>query len=91
MFSLGPNVYPWYGEGQGPSAGVFLAAGYSQLLNQLLGVLSVSFAMIAFSLLLWLALSFTVGIRVTAAEEQEGLDLSEHSMEAYSGFLKEQE
>lgn len=91
LFSVGPNIYPWYSDMNGPLAGLFFGGGYSQFLNQLLGVLAVGFAMIAFSLLLWLTLSFTVGIRVTPMEEQEGLDLSEHSMEAYSGFIKEQD
>ncbi len=91
LFSIGPEVYPWYSETGGPLAGLFFGGGYSQFLNQLLGVLAVGFAMIAFSLLLWLTLSFTVGIRVSPMEELEGLDLSEHSMEAYSGFMKEQE
>ncbi|WP_347178979.1 ammonium transporter [Roseofilum casamattae] len=91
LFSVGPEIYTWYGEAGGPLVGLLFGGGYSQLLNQLLGVLAVGFTMIGFSLLLWLALNFTVGIRVSADEELAGLDLSEHSMEAYSGFYKEQD
>jgi Amt family ammonium transporter len=30
-----------------------------------------------------------MGLRVTLEEEIEGLDIGEHGMEAYSGFVKE--
>jgi Amt family ammonium transporter len=30
-----------------------------------------------------------LGIRVSALEEAEGLDIGEHGMEAYTGFVKE--
>jgi Amt family ammonium transporter len=30
-----------------------------------------------------------MGIRVEPEEEMKGLDISEHGMEAYSGFLKD--
>lgn len=89
LFSVGPNVFPWYGAANGPLAGLFLGGSVDQLLTQLLGVLSVGGFTAAFSTVVWLVLRFTVGIRVTPTEEYEGLDLSEHSMEAYSGFLKE--
>jgi Amt family ammonium transporter len=89
LFSVGPDVYPWYGAANGPLAGLFLGGSVDQLLTQLLGVLSVGGFTAAFSTVVWLLLRFTVGIRVTPTEEYEGLDLSEHSMEAYSGFLKE--
>ncbi|GAB4341961.1 MAG: ammonium transporter [Cyanophyceae cyanobacterium] len=89
LFSVGPNVYPWYGAANGPLAGLLLGGSVDQLLTQLLGVLSVGGFTAAFSTVVWLLLRFTVGIRVTPTEEYEGLDLSEHSMEAYSGFLKE--
>jgi ammonium transporter, Amt family len=37
----------------------------------------------------WLVIKAILGIRVTAEEEAEGLDIGEHGMEAYSGFVKE--
>ena len=37
-------------------------------------------------MIFWALLKFTVGIRVSAAEEIEGLDIGEHGMEAYPGF-----
>ena len=36
--------------------------------------------------MVWYALKATVGIRVSAEEEREGLDAGEHGMEAYSGL-----
>ena len=42
-----------------------------------------------FSGVVWYILKITIGIRVHAEEEFIGLDISEHGMEAYSGFVKE--
>lgn len=39
--------------------------------------------------IVWTILKATLGIRVTPEEELEGLDVGEHGMEAYSGFVKE--
>jgi Amt family ammonium transporter len=39
--------------------------------------------------IVWTILKATLGIRVTPEEEMEGLDVGEHGMEAYSGFVKE--
>jgi Amt family ammonium transporter len=36
----------------------------------------------------WYLIKVTMGIRVSAAEELEGLDLGEHGMEAYAGFVQ---
>ena len=36
--------------------------------------------------IVWYVLKVTVGIRVSAEEEREGLDTGEHGMEAYPGF-----
>jgi Amt family ammonium transporter len=41
------------------------------------------------SAIFWLALKATVGIRVHAEQEFIGLDIAEHGMEAYTGFMKE--
>ena len=38
--------------------------------------------------LTWLALKYTLGIRVAEEEELEGLDIGEHGMEAYPGFVQ---
>jgi Amt family ammonium transporter len=38
------------------------------------------------ALLLFVALRYTVGLRVGRDEEMGGLDVGEHGMEAYGGF-----
>jgi ammonium transporter, Amt family len=63
--------------------GLFFGGGVEQLLVQLKGVLAVGAFAFTASILLWLALKATLGIRVSAEEEFEGLDKGEHGMEAY--------
>ncbi len=57
------------------------------LLAQLIGI-GVGFVW-AFGtgLVLFMAIKHTIGLRVTAAEEEEGLDIGEHGGEAYTGFV----
>jgi Amt family ammonium transporter len=66
-----------------------LGGGLTQLIPQIIGILSVGGITVLLSTIFWLALKATLGIRVTQEEELEGLDIGEHGMEAYSGFLKE--
>jgi Amt family ammonium transporter len=54
--------------------------------TQVLGTLSISAFAFLFSLLLALIAKFTLGIRVGAEEEDEGLDLGEHGQPAYADF-----
>jgi Amt family ammonium transporter len=56
------------------------------LFAQLIGI-GVGFAW-AFGtgLVLFLAIKYTIGLRVTEAEEEEGLDIGEHGGEAYTGI-----
>jgi len=53
---------------------------------QIVGALSVSALAFVSSLILALAIKATMGIRVSADEEAEGLDISEHGAEAYPDF-----
>ena len=55
-------------------------------MTQLIGTLSVSAAAFIFSLIVFGILKVTIGVRVSAEEEAEGLDLSEHGQEAYPDF-----
>ncbi|HIK03179.1 MAG TPA: ammonium transporter [Trichormus sp. M33_DOE_039] len=89
LWSVGPGVYSWYGEGLGPAKGLFAGGGVGQLGIQFLGVISVGGMTVLLSTIIWAILKATLGIRVTREEEMEGLDIGEHGMEAYSGFLKE--
>ena len=53
---------------------------------QLAGLLSIFFWVFLTSLLVWAAIKYTIGIRVDAEHEYEGVDLSECGMEAYPEF-----
>lgn len=86
LFSVGPGIYPWYGDGAGPAAGLFFGWSIGQLLAQVTGIIAVGLFTVSFSLVAWSLLKITVGIRVPAAEETNGLDLGEHAMEAYPEF-----
>ncbi len=89
LFAVGPEVYSWYGDGAGPAKGLFYGGGITALIPQIIGVVAVGAFTVAFSAVVWGILKATLGIRVTRQEELEGLDIGEHGMEAYSGFLKE--
>jgi Amt family ammonium transporter len=65
-------------------------AGQGQLLvNQILGIVAVGAFVVVLSAIAWLVLKAILGIRVSPEEEIYGLDIGEHGMEAYSGFVKE--
>ena len=53
---------------------------------QIVGALSVSALAFVSSFILAMAIKATMGIRVSADEEAEGLDISEHGAEAYPDF-----
>jgi ammonium transporter, Amt family len=73
----------------GPKAGLLFGGGFEQLLPQVIGTLAVAGFTVVLTSSFWLLLKSTMGIRVDVEEELMGLDLSEHSMEAYAGFVKE--
>jgi len=69
--------------------GLFFGGGFAQLGAQILGILSIGLFTVVFTSIVWMVLKATLGIRVEAEEEMKGLDIGEHGMEAYSGFLKD--
>ncbi|MBZ8180833.1 ammonium transporter [Oscillatoria salina] len=69
--------------------GLLFGGGITQLLAQIIGILVIGGFTVLFSTIVWLALKATLGIRVSAEEEIHGLDIGEHGMEAYAGFVKE--
>jgi Amt family ammonium transporter len=71
----------------GPYAGLFFGGGTKQLVAQLVGVLAVGAYVVPVSAIAWMLIKATVGLRVSAAEEIEGLDIGEHGNEAYHGFV----
>ncbi len=68
--------------------GLLLGGGFSLLYHQLIGVLVVGAFTFGVSFVIWVALKKSMGIRVSEAEEIEGLDLGEHGIEAYPNFEK---
>jgi ammonium transporter, Amt family len=78
-----------FGAAPAPKLGLLFGGGLEQLGYQIVGVLAVGAATLLLSSLFWLAIKSSVGIRVSSDEEFEGLDISEHGMEAYAGFSKE--
>ena len=55
---------------------------------QLIGSIAVCAFAFIFALVLAIVLKATIGLRVSAEEEEEGLDLGEHGQEAYPDFAK---
>ena len=90
LFATGSGVTKFgtelYAEGMGPKAGLFLGGGIEQLWTQFISAALVGLITVVLSTIFWLALKATLGIRVSAEEELQGLDISEHGMEAYAGF-----
>jgi Amt family ammonium transporter len=70
-------------------SGLFYSGSFGQLGTQIIGILAIGGFTVVLSTIFWLALKATVGIRVHPEQEYEGLDIAEHGMEAYNGFLKE--
>src|SRR3989338_1595787 len=70
-----------------PKAGLFFGGGAEQLLLQLIGILAVVVWSFIISFIVWKILKHTIGIRVSQKAEVDGLDLAEHGMEAYPGFV----
>ncbi len=68
--------------------GLLMGGGIQQLLVQLLGVAAFGLLTVTLSSVVWLALKYTVGLRVSLSEEREGLDIGEHGIEAYPGFAQ---
>jgi ammonium transporter, Amt family len=74
-----------YGVTPAPKLGLLFGGGFEQLSYQLIGTLAVGVTTVVLCVAFWAALKATLGIRVTPEEEFQGLDISEHGMEAYPG------
>ena len=59
------------------------------IISQVIGIFAIGSFTILFSLIAWFLIKATIGMRVSESEEIQGLDIGEHGMEAYSGFVKE--
>ena len=66
--------------------GLLHGGGFLQLGIQALGALAVGAFVFCGMALVFFIIKKTVGLRVSREEELKGLDISQHGMEAYSGF-----
>jgi len=67
-------------------SGLLYGHGVSQLITQIIGVGAGFVWAFGLGMVLFLAIKYTIGLRVSEKEELQGLDIGEHGMEAYSGF-----
>ena len=70
-------------------SGLLFGGGIGQLLIQIIGIVATGAFTVSFSVVVWMILKQTMGIRVTKEEELIGLDIGEHGMQAYTGFVTE--
>jgi Amt family ammonium transporter len=87
LFAEGPGKL--YKEGLGPARGLILGGGLTQIIPQVVGILAVAAFTLVTTAAAWIVIKAVAGLRVPEEEELKGLDIGEHGMEAYSGFLKE--
>jgi Amt family ammonium transporter len=73
------------------AAGVFAASGFSLRVVgvQLLGIVAAFLWAFTIMMAFFYLLRKTVGLRVSAEEEMEGLDINEHGNEAYGGDMRQ--
>ena len=81
--AFGTIMVGFLANGDGIS-GLFYGGGTDLLVAQLVGVLAVAAWSIGTGLVLFFALKYTLGLRVTKKEEENGLDYYEHGETAYS-------
>ncbi|OAM91211.1 ammonium transporter [Termitidicoccus mucosus] len=61
-------------------------AGFAQLFSQIVGIVAIGAFTFVFSLVAFKLIQLVMGLRVSAEEEQVGLDIGEHGNEAYPDF-----
>jgi len=61
-------------------------AGGAQVVSQLIGIAAIGVFTFVFAFVLFTVIKLTMGLRVSAEEETEGLDIGEHGNEAYPYF-----
>jgi len=66
--------------------GLFFGGGMAQLMPQIIGIVAAAVITFVLSMVFWVILKVTIGIRVSDAEQLEGLDLGEHDQAAYPDF-----
>lgn len=73
--------------GDGVGKGLFYGGGFAQLGTQLLGLITVDVYVVAVMFIIFKIIDKTIGLRVPAEVEIDGLDIHEHGLaSAYAGF-----
>ena len=67
--------------------GLFFGGGAGLLMAQLAGIVSVGAFVFVVSMVFWKIIDAFIGVRVSADEEIEGLDIGEHGNVAYPDFV----
>ena len=67
--------------------GLFFGGGSGLLMAQIAGIVGVGIFVFIVAMIFWKILQGTIGIRVSAEEEMEGLDIGEHGNIAYPDFV----
>lgn len=67
--------------------GLFFGGGTKLLMAQLTGVAAVGAFVFIAAAIVFLAIKYTIGLRVSLQEEIEGLDIGEHGQTAYPEFV----
>ena len=68
------------------AVGIFSTNEDHNVLTQLTGIVAIGIFTFLFGLIAFGIIKLVIGLRVSEDEELRGLDISEHGMEAYSGF-----
>ena len=84
LFTTQANLAPNYADSA--SYGLLVGGGIDQLIYQAIGVAAVGAWTVVTSIILFGIIKYTVGLRVDESEEESGLDVAEHAMEAYPEF-----
>ena len=66
--------------------GLFNGGGAGLLIAQIKGIVAVGAFTFIGSLIVWYIIKAVMGMRVSAAEEEQGLDLAEHNQKCYDGI-----
>ena len=69
-----------------PHQGLFYGGNPTELITQVFGIFAIGIFTIVTSFLSWKILDLLFNVRVSLFDEERGLDLSEHSLEAYGDF-----
>jgi ammonium transporter, Amt family len=73
----------------GAKTGLLLGGGFEQLGHQIVGILAYGIWTLVTCWIAWAIIRAIFGLRVSEEDEMKGLDISEHGMEAYPGFVKD--